>query len=124
MVLREIPVTFATSDWPPRPIALASVAPHRRRVRSFIAGDKATNFSRRTATMPNRCMVQKYSGPRIVRVIYGRSLSQPRRTLLYRPWLLIWDQRPGYYFIEWWEGKSRRREMTGLTPSEATESQR
>ncbi|HTA44056.1 MAG TPA: hypothetical protein VK789_16500, partial [Bryobacteraceae bacterium] len=35
-----------------------------------------------------------------------------------------WDVRPGYYFVEWWEGKKRRREMAGQTPSEATEAQR
>src|SRR5262249_10886105 len=36
----------------------------------------------------------------------------------------LWDKRPGYYFIEWWEGKKRLREMAGQTPSEATEAQR
>src|SRR6266545_5720407 len=36
----------------------------------------------------------------------------------------LWDKRPGYYFIEWWEGRKRRREMAGQTPSEATEAQR
>src|SRR6266542_1968378 len=36
----------------------------------------------------------------------------------------LWDKRPGYYFIEWWEGKKRRREVAGQTPSEATEAQR
>lgn len=36
----------------------------------------------------------------------------------------LWDKRPGYYFIEWREGKKRLREMAGLTPSEATEAQR
>jgi len=36
----------------------------------------------------------------------------------------LWDKRPGYYFIEWWEGKKRRREMAGQTPAEATEAQR
>src|SRR5260221_974185 len=75
MVLREKPVALATSDCPPRPIALASLAAHRRRVRSFNTGDKATNFSRRTASMLGCCMVQKYSGFRIVRLIYGHSLS-------------------------------------------------
>src|SRR5258706_7086859 len=78
MVLREKPVGLATSDCPPRPIALASLAAHRRRVRSFNTGDKATNFSRRTASMLGCCMVQKYSGFRIVRLIYGHSLSTPQ----------------------------------------------
>ncbi len=36
----------------------------------------------------------------------------------------IWDKRPGYYFIEWWEGKKRRRQLIGHTPAEAIEAQR
>ena len=32
----------------------------------------------------------------------------------------VWDKRPGYFFVEWWEGKKRRREIAGQTPSEAT----
>ena len=36
----------------------------------------------------------------------------------------IWDTRPGYYFLDWREGKKRRRELAGSTPSEATEAQR
>jgi site-specific recombinase XerC len=36
----------------------------------------------------------------------------------------IWDNREGYYFIEWWEGKKRLRELAGQSPSEALESQR
>jgi integrase/recombinase XerD len=36
----------------------------------------------------------------------------------------VWDKRPGYFFVEWWEGKKRRRELAGQTPSEATEAQR
>ena len=36
----------------------------------------------------------------------------------------VWDRRPGYYFVEWWEGKKRRRERGGLTPAEALEAQR
>lgn len=36
----------------------------------------------------------------------------------------VWDKRPGYYFLEWWEGRKRRRERAGVTPSEALESQR
>jgi integrase/recombinase XerD len=36
----------------------------------------------------------------------------------------IWDKTPGYYFIEWWEGKRRRRERAGQTPSQALEAQR
>ncbi len=35
-----------------------------------------------------------------------------------------WDNRPGTYFIEWWEGPKRRREVAGQTPSEAMEAQR
>lgn len=35
-----------------------------------------------------------------------------------------WDKRPGYYFVEWWEGRKRRRERAGDTPSEALEAQR
>jgi integrase/recombinase XerD len=36
----------------------------------------------------------------------------------------VWDKRPGYYFLEWWEGKKRRRERAGQTPNEALEAQR
>jgi hypothetical protein len=36
----------------------------------------------------------------------------------------VWDKRPGHYFLEWWEGKQRKRESAGVTPSEAMEAQR
>ncbi len=36
----------------------------------------------------------------------------------------VWDDRPGLYFLEWWEGTKRRREAAGETPSEALEAQR
>src|SRR5260370_1294119 len=36
----------------------------------------------------------------------------------------VWDKRPGYFFIEWWEGRKRRRQMAGQTPSDALEAQR
>ena len=36
----------------------------------------------------------------------------------------VWDKRPGYFFVEWWEGKKRRRQVAGQTPSEAMEAQR
>ena len=36
----------------------------------------------------------------------------------------VWDKRPGRYFVEWWEGKQRKRESAGITPSEAMEAQR
>ncbi len=36
----------------------------------------------------------------------------------------VWDKRPGTYFLEWWEGKRRKREKAGLTPSEALEAKR
>src|SRR6266568_1180940 len=36
----------------------------------------------------------------------------------------VWDKRPGYYFVEWWEGRKRRRQMAGQTPSDALEAQR
>lgn len=35
-----------------------------------------------------------------------------------------WDERPGPYFIEWWDGPRRRRQLAGQTPSEAMEAQR
>jgi integrase len=35
-----------------------------------------------------------------------------------------WDKRPGHYFVEWWEGSRRRRQVAGQTPSEAMEAQR
>ena len=36
----------------------------------------------------------------------------------------VWDKRPGTYFIEWWEGKKRKRQVAGRTPIETTEAQR
>jgi integrase len=36
----------------------------------------------------------------------------------------VWDSRPGYYFVEWWEGRNRHRERAGDTPSQALEAQR
>jgi integrase/recombinase XerD len=36
----------------------------------------------------------------------------------------VWEKRPGYFFVEWWEGKKRRRQREGNTPSEALEAQR
>lgn len=35
-----------------------------------------------------------------------------------------WDNRPGYFFVEWWDGRKRRRQLAGETPSEAMEAQR
>ena len=35
-----------------------------------------------------------------------------------------WDDRPGCYFVEWWEGVKRHRQVAGQTPSEAAEAQR
>jgi integrase len=35
-----------------------------------------------------------------------------------------WDDRQGSYYTEWWEGRRRRRQLAGQTPSEAMESQR
>ena len=34
----------------------------------------------------------------------------------------VWDKREGHYFIEWWEGKRRCRELAGQTPSQAIEA--
>src|SRR5439155_23578122 len=36
----------------------------------------------------------------------------------------VWEKRPGYFFVEWWEGQKRRRQMAGQTPSDALEAQR
>ncbi|MCL5669997.1 MAG: tyrosine-type recombinase/integrase [Acidobacteria bacterium] len=36
----------------------------------------------------------------------------------------VWDKRPGCYFLEWWDGRKRRRERAGETPSQALEAQR
>lgn len=36
----------------------------------------------------------------------------------------VWDKREGHYFIEWWEGRRRCRELAGQTPAQATEAQR
>jgi len=36
----------------------------------------------------------------------------------------VWDKRPGYFFVEWWDGKKRKRQLAGQTPSEAAEAQR
>ncbi|MGH9771914.1 MAG: tyrosine-type recombinase/integrase [Candidatus Acidiferrales bacterium] len=36
----------------------------------------------------------------------------------------LWDDRPGIYFLEWWEGARRRREAAGHTPSEVIAAKR
>jgi integrase len=36
----------------------------------------------------------------------------------------VWDKREGYYYIEWWEGRKRCRQIAGQTPIQATEAQR
>jgi hypothetical protein len=56
-----------------------------------------------------------------IRVSSGlwRFVSLPRNGPRY-----VWDKRPGYFFVEWWQGKKRKRELAGRTPSEATEAQR
>ena len=36
----------------------------------------------------------------------------------------VWDKREGYYYIEWWEGRRRCRQIAGQTPTQATETQR
>ena len=36
----------------------------------------------------------------------------------------VWDKQPGHYFLEWWEGRKRRRELAGETPNQALEAQR
>lgn len=36
----------------------------------------------------------------------------------------VWDKREGYYYIEWWEGRKRCRQIAGQTPIQATETQR
>lgn len=36
----------------------------------------------------------------------------------------VWDKREGHYYLEWWDGKKRRRELAGQTPSQALEAQR
>src|SRR5262249_27813260 len=35
----------------------------------------------------------------------------------------VWDDRHGYYFLDWREGRVRKRECAGSTPAEATEAQ-
>jgi integrase/recombinase XerD len=36
----------------------------------------------------------------------------------------VWDDRPGTYYLEWWEGAKRRRETAGQTPSEVIAAKR
>jgi hypothetical protein len=36
----------------------------------------------------------------------------------------LWDQRPGYYFVEWWEGKKRRRKANELIGERFTKTRR
>jgi hypothetical protein len=36
----------------------------------------------------------------------------------------VWDDRPGIYYLEWWEGAKRRRETAGQTPSEVIAAKR
>ena len=61
---------------------------------------------------------------RIIKKVRERSgvwrfISLPRIGTRY-----VWDKRPGYYFVEWWQGKKRCRQLAGRTPSEASEAQR
>jgi len=46
-------------------------------------------------------------------------VSMPRVNSRY-----AWDERPGKYFVEWWDGRKRKRETAGDAPSQATEAQR
>jgi integrase/recombinase XerD len=36
----------------------------------------------------------------------------------------LWDDRPGTYYLEWWEGAKRRRETAGQTPSDVIAAKR
>jgi hypothetical protein len=36
----------------------------------------------------------------------------------------IWDKRPGYYSVEWWDGRERKRQLAGITATEAIDGQR
>ncbi len=36
----------------------------------------------------------------------------------------VWDERPGPYFLDWWEAGKRRREFAGETPTQALTAQR
>src|SRR5262245_35198747 len=36
----------------------------------------------------------------------------------------VWDDRPGHYFVEWWDGTKRCRQLAGSTPGQAKEGQR
>lgn len=36
----------------------------------------------------------------------------------------VWDDRPGTYFLDWWENGERHREVASLTPSQALTAQR
>jgi integrase len=36
----------------------------------------------------------------------------------------VWDDRPGYYFLDWRDGKKRCRQLAGSSPSEALEARR
>jgi len=35
----------------------------------------------------------------------------------------LWDEGDEYFYLEWWEGKRRRREIAGQAPSQALEAQ-
>jgi hypothetical protein len=37
---------------------------------------------------------------------------------------LVWDPRPGIYYLEWWDGGQRLREVAGETPSQVIAAQR
>jgi hypothetical protein len=36
----------------------------------------------------------------------------------------VWDPRPGIYYLEWWDGGQRLREVAGDTPSQVIAAQR
>ena len=56
IVLRDIPVARATVEIPPRESAMASLAAHCRRTRSFITGSRATNFRRIPSATKASCI--------------------------------------------------------------------
>src|SRR5262249_56367005 len=56
MVVRDIPVAWATRVIPPRGKARASLAAHRRRIRSVMTGPSNSNFCRIVAMMVEASM--------------------------------------------------------------------
>jgi Phage integrase SAM-like domain len=82
---------------------------------------QAPNIQRRIAASHSRTAKKRVRIIKKVRVAGGvwKFISLDRIGGRY-----VWDKQPGHYFLEWWQGRKRRRELAGVTPSQILEAQR